>query len=207
MAGRPAARPHVFLLGAVAGALLLGAARLVALPADADVVHYHANWAIVVDGARLDLTPDRYMEDVARCSAHGAIGPRDRVHLHNNDQDGVHVHAPAATWGHLLANLGFGLGRDWLVTDDGRHLAAAPPRTLKFVLNGQPVASVHDRVIASEDRLLISYGAESADEVVRTQFPLVATTAARLNTEPDPASCSGAAEPTIGHRVRRAFWF
>ncbi len=206
MAEGAGGRATAFGLGALLGAVALGAARFAAMPPDA-VVHYHANWAIVVDGQRLDLSADRYMEDVARCRMHASMDPRDRVHLHSNDADGVHVHAPAATWGHLLTNLGFGLGRDYLVTDRGVRHEAAPPRSLKFVLNGRPVEEVHNRVIASEDRLLISYGAEAVDEVVRSQFPQVATTAAALNTQPDPASCSGAAERTIGDRLRHAFWF
>ena len=195
-----------FGLGLLAGVLALGAVRF-AVARPAPITHYHANWAIVVDGAPLDLSAARYMEDVARCKADPThMDPQDRVHLHERVGDAVHVHAGGATWGHLLANLGFALGRDWLVTDAGVRYESAPPRTLKFVLNGQPVAEVHNRTIRSTDRLLISYGAEPLDSVVRTQFPHVASTAARLNTLPDPASCSGPAEPTLTDRLRRAFW-
>ena len=206
MTGDHPSRWTPFLAGLVVGALALGLARFAAAR-PAPITHYHANWAIVVDGRPFDLTADRYMEDVARCKANPAhMDPEDRVHLHENVGDAVHVHAGGATWGHLLANLGFGLGRDYLVTDAGVRLASEAPRTLKFVLNGQPVDEVHNRAIASTDRLLISYGTEPVDSVVRTQFPQVATSAARLNTLPDPASCSGPAELTFAQRLRQAFW-
>lgn len=193
--------------GALLGAATLAAARLVALPAPA-VVHHHANWALVLDGERVDLTSARYMEDVAACRADPAlVAPEERVHMHANDHDAVHVHAPGVTWGHFLANIGYALSATHLVTDAGRVVADSAGHTLKFVVNGEPVRTLHDRPVRSEDRVLISYGPETPDEVVRTQFPQVASTAARLNTLPDPATCSGAAAESFGDRLRRAVWY
>lgn len=193
--------------GALLGAAALVAARLAALPAPS-VVHHHANWALVLDGERVDLTSARYMEDVAACRADAAlVAPDERVHMHDNDHDAVHVHASGVTWGHFLANIGYALNATHLVTDAGRVVADSAGHTLKFVVNGAPVRSLHDRPIRSEDRVLVSWGPESVDEVVRTQFPRVASTAARLNTLPDPATCSGAAAESFGDRLRRAAWF
>ena len=200
------ARAALLVGGALLGALALGAARFAAAPPP-ETVHYHANWLVMLDGERLDLSSARYMEDVAACTADGAlVAPEQRVHMHDNDADAVHVHAAGATWGHLLANLGFALNGTHLVTDDGRVVADGAGRTLKFVVNGRAVDAVHNRLIRSGDRLLVSWGPESADEVIRTQFPRVASTAERLNTLPDPASCSGQAAPTLRERLRRAFW-
>lgn len=193
--------------GAVIGVLGFGAVRLAAMP-PVPHVHYHANWAVFVDGQRLDLSAPRYMEDVARCKADATkLEPQDRVHLHSGDDDVVHVHAAGATWGHLLANLGFGVGDDYLLTDRGQRYAAAPGRTLKFIVDGHEVTSIRNLLIEDQDRLLVSYGPETAAEVVRTQFPQVATTAAEHNTRPDPATCSGDAHEGFGDRLRRAFWF
>ncbi len=193
--------------GALLGIAALGAARLAALPPP-PVVHYHANWALVLDGERVDLTSAEYMEDVAACRADGAlVAPEERVHMHENDHDAVHVHANGATWGHFLANIGYALNRTHLVTDSGRVVADGVGGTLKFVVNGAPVRELHNRLIRSEDRVLISFGPESVEEVVRTQFPRVASTAARLNTLPDPATCSGPADESFGDRLRRALWF
>jgi hypothetical protein len=194
------------ILGAVIGVLLLSAARLVALPEHAHV-HHHANWAVFIDGERLDLTDIRYMEDVFQCTMDPTHQrPEDRVHMHEGNHDVVHVHAAGVTWGHLLANLGFGIGSDYLHTDRARF-ETTPDRSLKFVLNGTPVRSISNLAIGDQHRLLISYGPESVEEVVATQFPLVASDAGRYNEIPDPATCSGAHEETFGERVRRAVWF
>lgn len=53
---------------------------------------YHANWAVFVNGERLDLSSDRYMEEVAACGAGHQVLPTQRVHMHGNDDDVVDVH-------------------------------------------------------------------------------------------------------------------
>ncbi len=196
----------LLLVGAIAGVLLVGAARFVGQPHE-HPVHYHANWAIFIDGQRLDLSDDRYMEDVMRCTVDPSlVEPEDRVHMHENDHDVVHVHAAGATWGHLMGNLGFVLGDDLLITDAGRYLNDGT-KTLKFILNGNEVRSIRNRLVGDMDRLLISYGSESVEDVIRTQFPEVKSTAESFNMLPDPASCSGQEEMSLGERLRRAFWY
>jgi hypothetical protein len=197
----------LLLAGAVAGILVFGLVRLAFLKPDSPT-RYHANWAVFVDGKRLDLADERYMEDVVRCKADPTrVDPEDRVHLHNMNPDVVHVHDGGATWGHLLANLGFGVGDNYLFTDTGERYLATPQRRLKFILNGREVASIRNLVIGNRDRLLISYGADPADVVARTEFPQVASTAGEHNEKPDPAGCSGAAEEGFADRLQRAFWF
>jgi len=195
------------LVGAVIGVLSLLAVRLVAQPEAGHSVHYHANWAVFLEGERLDLTAGRYMEDVFQCSMDAAHQHAEhRVHMHENNHDVVHVHDSGVTWGHLLANLGFGIGDDYLETGTA-FLRSAPDRSLKFILNGRPVRSIRNLEIASEDRLLISYGPETVDEVLATQFPEVQSNADRYNLMPDPASCSGAQEEGFSSRLRRALWY
>jgi hypothetical protein len=189
--------------GVVIGALLLIGIRF-ALQEPPHAVHFHANWALMVDGQRVDLTAQRYMVDVLQCTidpSHQA--PEDRVHMHEGNHDIVHVHASGVTWGHFLANLGFGVGDDYLQLRD-EMLRSDSTRTLKFVLNGNRVRSIRNLAVGDQDRLLISFGTETLEEVVANQFPTVAQDAGEYNTRPDPASCSGAHEETFGERLRRA---
>ena len=192
------------LLGALLGALAFFIVRL-ALARPETAPHHHANFAVVVDGRRVDLSGGQYSEEVASCRVPGkALAPQERVHLHNRDPDVVHVHHAGVTWGHLFANLGFGLGSSYLATDDGRILVDGSGKTLKFVLNGRPQTSVHNVLIASGDRLLVSYGVESGPEVVQRQFPAVAADAPEFNQRKDPAGCSGSVEPTLWDLIRHA---
>jgi len=195
-------------LGILLGVLLLGGARF-ALVHPPEAVHYHANFAVFVDGERLDLSADRFMEDVAACSADpDQVRPEDRAHLHENDPDVVHVHHGGATWGHLFTNMGMALGEDFLfLADDRRLFDGAEGRTIEFFVNGLQVPDLHNRVIRSQDRALVSIGREPFDEVLATQFPQVASDAGVFNTTSDPASCAGAhQEWTLAERLRHAFW-
>lgn len=195
-------------IGLIVGVLALGTARFL-LVEPAPAVHYHANFALFVDGQRLDLTGGRYMEDVTACAADPAgIRPQDRAHLHNNDADVVHVHHGGATWGHLFANLGFGLGDSFLILDDGRRFFEGEEgRSIKFIVNGQQVLELQNRMIRSEDRVLVSVGPESPNQVLASQYPQVESNAGHFNEVSDPAGCAGAMRTlTLGEKIRNAFW-
>lgn len=199
------ARSLSLLSGVIVGVLALAAARFVLAP-PLPGTHYHANWAIFVDGQRLDLSSDRYMEEVSAChSGEGGITPAQRTHLHANEQDIVHVHDDGVTWGQLMANLGFGLGDDYLILPGVGSFVGDRERTLKFIVDGVQVLPAHNRVIRSGEMLLITYGAESVEQVLSTQFPAVASNAEEYNQRPDPAGCSGAEEVTLGARLKHAF--
>ena len=199
--------------GVALGVLGIGALRFALLPElpDDEPVHYHANFAVFLDGERLDLSAMRYMEDVTACKANpDVVVPPERAHMHEGVQDVVHVHHDAVTWGHFFANIDIALGDDFLVTDEGTRYFADQARTFKFLVDGERVSTILNRVIESEERLLISFGAETVAEVLETQFPQVLGTAASFNQfHQDPGGCSAEApeEETAGQRLRRAFWF
>jgi hypothetical protein len=193
------------LLGLVLGVVALAAVRWTVAPPPVPT-HYHANWALFVNGQRVDLSGSQYMEEVTACVPVGeTILPTQRTHMHEGNQDVVHVHDDGVTWGHLMANLGFGLGDDFLMLHGGERHVAGGENTLKYVADGRIVLPAYNRVIRSTERLLISYGPESVEDVITTQFPQVASTAAEYNTRPDPAGCQGAAELTLGQKLRYAF--
>jgi hypothetical protein len=195
-------------LGMLLGALVLGGARF-AFVHPPEAVHYHANFLVFVDGERLDLSADRYMEDVAACSADpDQLRPEDRIHLHENDPDVVHVHHGGATWGHLFTNLGMALGGDYLFLADGTRLFDGEGgRTIEFFVNGLQVSDIHNRAVRSEDRVLVSIGAEPSEVVAESQVPRVASDAVAFNSTADPASCAGSHQAMgLADRLRHAFW-
>jgi hypothetical protein len=193
------------LAGFVLGVLALAAFRL-AFAHPEPPIHYHANFAVFAEGERIDLSDDRYMQDVALCAEDVRIVPPPaRVHLHNNNQDVVHVHHGGATWGHLMANLRFVLGDRVMVTRDGDVYLEGGGRTLKFILNGRPQLSVYNETIRPGDRLLISFGPENEQEVLTAQFPVVASDAERYDGMRDPTGCGGPDEPSLWTRIRHVF--
>ena len=194
-------------VGMALGVFGLGAARFLGVPPP-EAPHFHANWAIYIDGERLGLSDQRYMEEVSSCATvDGEVTPQSRVHMHEGDHDVVHVHHLGATWGHLAGNLGIGLGEGYLILDDGMRIFDGEDGRFSYILNGRALTSVHNQLIASEDRLLISYGFESLDELGAGSFGRVATTAGAYNMREDPATCSGSNGPLgVWGRLKLAFW-
>ncbi|MDX1492755.1 MAG: hypothetical protein R3253_01680 [Longimicrobiales bacterium] len=193
-------------MGVVAGVLLLAGFRyMTASPPP--ITHHHANWAVFVAGERLDLSADRFMEDVSACrTSPDAIRPQDRIHLHDGNPDVVHVHHPASTWGQLLANLGMAAGPDYLFTPDGAKHLAGGDSAVVFIRNGQRVYDLSNEPVRSLDRVAIAFGAQEPDEVMSDLFPQVADNAAEHNDRADPGACMGSHEPeSFSARLRRAF--
>ena len=201
------------VVGGVLGIVAIGAARFTTLPELADTAgpHYHANFAVFVDGERLDLSAMHYMQDITACKADpDLILPVERAHMHEAIDDVVHVHHEGATWGHFFANIGFALGDDFLITDRGGRHFAEGGKTLTFILDGLDVPSVYNNTIESEQRLLISFGTEDVDELLETQFPEIPSTANTFNQfHKDAGGCSASESvpETTGEKLRRAFWF
>ena len=176
------------VLGVVLGALLVLAVRFASLK---DMrVHYHANFALYVNGVRDDFNGFTYFEEVASCSEEAHHTPKTRVHLHEPNDYVVHVHDNAVTWGHLFANLGYALGNDVIKTSSGTYVDAQDGKKLQFILNGEPVPAVANRVIDDRDALLISYGNED-DAAVAKQYNGIKKDAKHFDETPDPSSCSG----------------
>jgi hypothetical protein len=194
-------------VGIALGVFGLGAARFVGVPPP-EATHFHANWAVFIDGERLDLSDQQYMEEISSCySVDGEVTPQSRVHMHEGNHDVLHIHHLGATWGHLAGNLGIGLGEGYLILDDGTRIFDGEDGRFTYILNGRALTSVHNQLITSEDRLLISYGLESMKELGEERFGRVATTAGEYNTREDPATCTGTMEPIgMWGRLKLAFW-
>jgi hypothetical protein len=168
-------------------------------------VHFHANFAVFIDGKRFDFTDKKYMEEVSACFVEGILQPRQRVHLHEQNQDVVHVHDNGVAWSHLFTNLGWSFGFDYIIDDSGNFYKTTEGKSLKFILNGKDVSSPFNDLIKSEDRLVVSYGAESVQEVIERQYSQVASSAGEFNHNQDPASCSGGhADLTFSEKLQKA---
>lgn len=84
---------------------LIACAYLWGRTADRPTTHYHANIFLYRSGSLMDLSSDRYMEEISSCSKDGDLRPEDRVHLHENNPSTIHIHADGVAWGHFFANI------------------------------------------------------------------------------------------------------
>lgn len=166
-------------------------------------VHYHANFALYVNGQLDDFKSFAHYEEIATCNVHDEDNVKGRVHMHSQKPGLLHVHAVGVTWGEFFANLGYTLGNKVLVTDAGTYVDGQDGKSLNFMLNDKPVEVIQNQVIKSTDRLLINYGSENA-AALATRYATVPSDADTANKTNDPSACSGADESTLMQRLKAA---
>lgn len=166
-------------------------------------VHYHANFAVFIDGERLPFDKFTFYEEIESCGGNGLESPKIRAHMHDQIDHVVHVHDNGATWGHFFSNLGFVLGNEIIQTDEGTF-TDDDDSTLTFVLNNDNVDSIYNRTISSEDVLLISYGSDDA-QLLQEQYSQIEQDAAEYNEKDDPSACSGGKPFTFTERIKQTF--
>jgi hypothetical protein len=191
----------VLLAGFLLGIFALATIRFITF--SSENVHYHANFALYIDGERDDFDSFTFYEEVQACVAGDEIKPESRVHMHNRENDVIHVHTDGVTWGHFFANLGYTLGDNILRTDNTTFVDGENGKELSFILNGEQTSSVANRLISNEDRLLVSYGDEPADEL-QGRFRAITHNAGEYNSKHDPSGCAGNEELTFEERLKQA---
>jgi hypothetical protein len=193
------------LLAVIIG-FLIGALWLVALrffTYQSDTIHYHANFALYINGEQDKFDNFTFYEEVQSCGSDEVNNPKTRVHLHGNVPSVIHVHAPGVTWGHFFANLGYGLGDNFVKTDKAVYVDGVDGNKLTFWLNGEEVDNVANQTISSEDTLLINYGKDD-DMVLKQRFDAIPTDAGDYNEKNDPASCAGTKPATLWERLKQS---
>ncbi len=87
--------------------------------------------------------------------------------MHFESQDGatIHRHASGVTMGYMFDTLGMAIDEEcYLLLSPGGHgFCTDGENTLKYYVNGERVPSITDYVPKDEDRILITYGSESAE--------------------------------------------
>lgn len=158
--------------------------------------HYHANFVVYINGERIDFSADEFMEDVAGCSLTGKMLPKDRVHLHENNGETIHIHHDGVSWGHFFTNIWVVFGDNFITTNDEDIFVGSEDRRLSFILNDEQIENPFNKLINSKDRLLIVYGEENPEEL-QSLFDTVSSNAGEYNTKYDPGSCGGTNENAI----------
>ena len=87
------------------------------------------------------------------------------IHFEGNDGTTIHKHATGVTLGYLFETLGLGLDDQCYEFQDGRSFCTNEDYSLRFYINGEQVEDVRDYEISEDDKILISYGAETPEEI------------------------------------------
>ncbi len=87
------------------------------------------------------------------------------IHFEGSDGNTIHRHSKGITLGYLFDTMNLGLSQNCLVVQDGREFCNNNNDSLKFYINGDKIQDIQDYEIFDKDRILISYGHETPEEI------------------------------------------
>jgi len=87
------------------------------------------------------------------------------IHFEDSDGTTIHRHSSGVTLGYLFDSLNIGIDSKCFVFPDGRQFCTNEDYSLKYYINHQPVSNIYDYIFEDGDRILISFGPETPEEV------------------------------------------
>ena len=87
------------------------------------------------------------------------------IHFEDSDGTTIHRHSTGVTLGYLFANIGIGIDSECYKFPDGRMFCTNEDYSLKYYINHQIVKDINDHVLEEGDRILITYGNETPEQI------------------------------------------
>jgi len=116
--------------------------------------HEHASVLVRIFGDKFDFAATTYQIKSSW------------IHFEESDGNTVHRHSSGVTLNYLFESLGIGIDEDCYIFGDGRQFCTNEDYSLKYFINGDRVNSINDHVVQNDDRILISYGGETEEQVI-----------------------------------------
>jgi plastocyanin len=115
--------------------------------------HVHAGILVKIFGDTFDFSTSDYQNKSNLIAFEGGDGTT------------IHRYEPEGTLGVLFDSLGIGLDDQCFVFVDGRSFCTDDTYSLRFFINEEQVDDIQDYVVDDDDKILISYGAETPKEI------------------------------------------
>jgi len=115
--------------------------------------HEHASLLVRIFGDKFDFSSPAYQIKSSW------------IHFEDSDGTTIHRHASGVTLDYLFANLGINIDSECYKFPDGRHFCTNEDYSLKYYINHQPVKDINDYVFEDGDRILITYGSETPEQI------------------------------------------
>ena len=116
--------------------------------------HEHASLLVRIFGDKFDFSATTYQIKSSW------------IHFEESDGNTIHRHSSGVTLDYLFETLGIGIDENCYIFSDGRQFCTNEDYSLKYFINGDRVNSINDYVVQDDDRILISYGGETNEQVV-----------------------------------------
>ena len=115
--------------------------------------HEHASVLVKIFGDKFDFTSPAYQIKSSW------------IHFEDSDGTTIHRHSSGVTLGYLFANLGIGIDSECYKFPDGRQFCTNEDYSLKYYINHRIVKDINDYVLDDADRILITYGNQTPEEI------------------------------------------
>ena len=87
------------------------------------------------------------------------------IHFEESDGTTIHRHASAVTLGYLFETMNIIIDEQCYLFPDGRQFCTNEDYSLKYYINHQIVKDINDYVFEDGDRILITYGSETPEQI------------------------------------------
>ena len=115
--------------------------------------HEHASLLVRIFGDKFDFSATTYQIK------------NSWIHFEESDGNTIHRHSSGVTLDYLFETLSIAIDEDCYIFTDGRQFCTNEDYSLKYFINGDSVNNINDYVIQDDDRILISYGSETQEQI------------------------------------------
>jgi hypothetical protein len=115
--------------------------------------HEHAAFAIKINGKQIDFSQPKYQLQSRL------------IHVEGGDGTTLHRHATGVPFDEFLKSVNMNIKNGCFILDDGKQYCNNKENKLRFFLNGNETDSINSYVINPNDRILVTYGNENADQI------------------------------------------
>jgi len=115
--------------------------------------HEHASMLVRIFGDKFDFSATTYQIKSSW------------IHFEESDGNTIHRHSSGVTLDYLFGTLSIEIDEECYIFSDGRQFCTNEDYSLKYFINGDFVSSINDHVVQDDDRILISYGSETEDQL------------------------------------------
>ena len=115
--------------------------------------HEHAAFAIKINGKQIDFSQPKYQLQSRL------------IHVEGGDGTTLHRHATGVPFAEFIKSVNMNIGNGCFTLDDGKQYCNNEVNKLRFFINGNETESINNYVINPNDRILVIYGNENADQI------------------------------------------
>jgi hypothetical protein len=115
--------------------------------------HIHASILVRIFGDKFDFSVPTYQIKSSW------------IHFEESDGTTVHRHSSGVELGYLFDTINIGIDNKCYIFPDGRQFCSNEDYSLKYYINHKLVNDVYDYVFEDDDRILITYGSETPDQI------------------------------------------